>query len=530
MPLPDVRVWLSRPFHDERELRARLRDAPGPALARAVERCLRARIVDDRNAETARVLLQVAVERGAEELVARLARDATLGWWARSAAAGALFEARRLDAGHGAAALEALVFRLLAAGEHELADDVASVLATLGAGGDVIARISRWRAACGVPAGDLAAAVAVRAWVEPPCRRGGCVVVLELSPRRPGDPVRSYAVLTVGTADRAITTRWQRLVLGGDGLEDWVRRGGAVAAPFAEVGAWLRTIADGFDGHPELAALLDTFAAPVPPPITAGPLPSPEQALALLQRPEAFAELAIDDGPDAPSWSDDTTLRDDAALAARMLARWYTWADDAAAAGAYTALAEDAERRWARSRLARAMVRNGAADTPAVPGIAPGAPDALRVPRPSDERLRAWLDELVRAWREAPEAQRCMPRVRRFGWAAVVAMYGANVFGVTPIGWSPVTLRTLLLTVLPAFATVEGDEAADVLAELRAFFAWMRRAWGHAPADALLAAIDPPMERTLAEHLDDRRRWTDAKARRLATRPRGSQADAPADA
>jgi hypothetical protein len=130
-----------------------------------------------------------------------------------------------------------------------------------------------------------------------------------------------------------------------------------------------------------------------------------------------------------------------------------------------------------------------------------------------DEERRAELeDELVRRFADSAEA-RGLHDVR---WCHTVMDLAASHLGVTIASVGAPELREILYELLPRKVSVAASAAGDIVAECRAFFAFMKRELSLRDADACLRLLGAGAVKKLEAALSDPRNFGMAKSIMMA--------------
>jgi hypothetical protein len=108
-----------------------------------------------------------------------------------------------------------------------------------------------------------------------------------------------------------------------------------------------------------------------------------------------------------------------------------------------------------------------------------------------EARVRAYIDGLEAEFARSPEADAL--RAVASGdlcWAAAMIEYAISYVGPTPPEMTPRDLNEVLFDLFPRKVSVEPGEAAHIVDELRAFWAFVARQYGTPNAPQMLAALD----------------------------------------
>jgi hypothetical protein len=130
-----------------------------------------------------------------------------------------------------------------------------------------------------------------------------------------------------------------------------------------------------------------------------------------------------------------------------------------------------------------------------------------------DEDRRTELEEeLVRRFADSREAR----GLRDVRWCHTVMDLAASHLGVTIASVGAPELREILYELLPRKVSVAANAAGDIVAECRAFFAFMKRELSLRDADACLRVLGAGAVKKLEAALSDRRNFGMAKSIMMA--------------
>jgi hypothetical protein len=130
-----------------------------------------------------------------------------------------------------------------------------------------------------------------------------------------------------------------------------------------------------------------------------------------------------------------------------------------------------------------------------------------------DEDRRTELEEeLVRRFADSAEAR----GLRDVRWCHTVMDLAASYLGVTIASVGAPELREILYELLPRKVSVAASAAGDIVAECRAFFAFMKRELSLRDADACLRLLGAGAVKKLEAALSDRRNFGMAKSIMMA--------------
>lgn len=91
---------------------------------------------------------------------------------------------------------------------------------------------------------------------------------------------------------------------------------------------------------------------------------------------------------------------------------------------------------------------------------------------------------------QSPEAAALSEQGTTLGWTSMFLNYSMSYLGVTPAEMNVQEFDEVLFELFPQKVAVGPEEAAGIIAELRAFWAFLERAYGLPNAPALLKRLD----------------------------------------
>jgi hypothetical protein len=119
-----------------------------------------------------------------------------------------------------------------------------------------------------------------------------------------------------------------------------------------------------------------------------------------------------------------------------------------------------------------------------------------------EEVFGEYLDHLMEEFAASPEAQPVLEQFGPVSWAGMMMEYAMNYPGVTPPQMSVGDFEEVVFEIFPRKVSTEASSAAAIVAELRAFWEFLRRAYQLKNADKILAKLTPAavprLERELA--------------------------------
>lgn len=120
-----------------------------------------------------------------------------------------------------------------------------------------------------------------------------------------------------------------------------------------------------------------------------------------------------------------------------------------------------------------------------------------------DRKLGRYIDGLMDAFAESPEARPLIDKGDGVHWTAMVVQYAATHLGVTVPGMSKRDLDEILFELFPRKVSTGADSAGAIVAEQRAFWQFAQRQYGLGNAAAMLALLGPGAESRLQRALAD---------------------------
>lgn len=125
-----------------------------------------------------------------------------------------------------------------------------------------------------------------------------------------------------------------------------------------------------------------------------------------------------------------------------------------------------------------------------------------------EEWFEQHKDTLLSGFEESPESA----HFEEIGWCELVMDFGREFLDVTVAGMTPRHLEELLFEVIPRRLSAGPEIAPEMVAELRAFFAYLKRAHGLENMDACLRVLGEGAAKKLATEMADPRNFGMAKA------------------
>jgi hypothetical protein len=119
-----------------------------------------------------------------------------------------------------------------------------------------------------------------------------------------------------------------------------------------------------------------------------------------------------------------------------------------------------------------------------------------------DCRVEDYVDGLMQVFEESPEAKGIIEE-HGLGWAARLMEYGFGHLGLSVPEMSVADFKEVVLRIFPRKISTEPESAADIVAELRAFWSFLQREYALSNAPQMLEALSGDAERELYDALSD---------------------------
>ncbi len=121
-----------------------------------------------------------------------------------------------------------------------------------------------------------------------------------------------------------------------------------------------------------------------------------------------------------------------------------------------------------------------------------------------EERLEEYIHELMAEFEKSPEAEVFMTEFdTSLCWPATYMHYTAQYFCATPATVTPGETAEILFEIFPQKVSVEPDAAQEIVAELRAFWQFLKRTRSLEKADGILELLtDEDADRLEADLAD----------------------------
>ena len=116
-----------------------------------------------------------------------------------------------------------------------------------------------------------------------------------------------------------------------------------------------------------------------------------------------------------------------------------------------------------------------------------------------EEQLADYIDALMNEFEESPEGAEFAEKFETsVQWAASYMHYTATYLGETPATMTARDTREVVFDIFPRKVSVESERAGEIIAELRAFWLFLKRTRSVEQADAMLDMLTDED----AEHLE----------------------------
>ena len=121
-----------------------------------------------------------------------------------------------------------------------------------------------------------------------------------------------------------------------------------------------------------------------------------------------------------------------------------------------------------------------------------------------DGRLEKYIDGLMAEFAESAEAEAFMQEFdTSLCWPATYMNYAAQYFCATPATVTPAETAEILFEIFPRKVSVDADAAYEIIAELRAFWQFLKRTRSLAKADTILNLLTDEYADRLEAELTD---------------------------
>ena len=138
-----------------------------------------------------------------------------------------------------------------------------------------------------------------------------------------------------------------------------------------------------------------------------------------------------------------------------------------------------------------------------------------------EEAAIQYQERLEELFAQSPEGAALIEQGETIGWISPFLSYAMSYLGVTPVEMTARDFDEVLFELFPRKVAVGPDEAAAIVDELRAFWAFLGRAYNLPNALALLERLDSRAVTRLERALADPSNFGMAKSMVMAGKARG---------
>lgn len=118
-----------------------------------------------------------------------------------------------------------------------------------------------------------------------------------------------------------------------------------------------------------------------------------------------------------------------------------------------------------------------------------------------EEAAFAYQEAILELFAASPEGSAYSEQGHEIGWTSIFLQYAMSYLGQTPPEMDADALNEVLFELFPRKVSVEPGEAGDIVAELRAFWSFLGRAYNLPNAPKLLRLLDERATRRLEREL-----------------------------
>jgi hypothetical protein len=129
-----------------------------------------------------------------------------------------------------------------------------------------------------------------------------------------------------------------------------------------------------------------------------------------------------------------------------------------------------------------------------------------------EEAFEQYVDHLMEEFAASPEAQPVIEQHGQVSWAGTMMEYAMHYPGVTLPEMSVGDFEEVVFEIFPRKVSTEASSAGEIVAELRAFWDFLRRAYQLKNADKILAKLTPAAVPRLERELANPRNFGMAKS------------------
>lgn len=138
-----------------------------------------------------------------------------------------------------------------------------------------------------------------------------------------------------------------------------------------------------------------------------------------------------------------------------------------------------------------------------------------------EEAAVRYQEALDEQFAQSPEGAAYMAEGKTLGWTSTFLNYAMSYLGLTPPEMGQGDFDEVLFELFPRKVSVQPEEAADIVDELRAFWTFLGRAYDLPNAPALLKGLDDRATRRLERELANPANFGMAKSMVMQGQARG---------
>ncbi len=120
-----------------------------------------------------------------------------------------------------------------------------------------------------------------------------------------------------------------------------------------------------------------------------------------------------------------------------------------------------------------------------------------------EDRLDAYVNGVMAEFAESPEADLFSEQHESIGWSAMFMEHAAQYFAKTVAALTVSEFREFLFGIVPRKVSTEPHAAAEIVAELRAFWRYLQRVYDLPSAAKMLRVLNDDAAERLHEELSD---------------------------
>jgi hypothetical protein len=138
-----------------------------------------------------------------------------------------------------------------------------------------------------------------------------------------------------------------------------------------------------------------------------------------------------------------------------------------------------------------------------------------------EQAALAYQDAILELFANSPERIAYSEQGSEIGWTSMFLEYAMSYLGLTPPEMGEGDFNEVLFEIIPRKVAVGPEEAPDIVAELRAFWSFLGRAYELPNAPKLLALLDDQAVRRLEHELANPANFGMAKSLVMQGKARG---------